>query len=96
MRNRGNINISLYLSIHNIAQNETFVQKEIGAIYKTAINLYFYYFKAFDCFIAINILLYIFIFYLYLYYYNLLYCLLYQCLYDLLKSILSHFFILLI
>ena len=81
--------------ILNIAQNQSFVQKGVGVIYKTAMNLYFCYFKA----IHINIHLYIFIFLLYLYYIHYYYksfVLLLYLSYDLLKSILRHFFILLI
>ena len=35
--------------INNGSHYQSFVQKGIGVIYKTAINLYFYNFKAFSC-----------------------------------------------
>ena len=59
--------VSLILLPYNIAQNQSFVQIEIGLIYKTAINLYFFKIKAYSCFIYLLysiILYYLIIFYI--------------------------------
>ena len=50
----------------NIAQNQTFVQIGIELIYKTAINLYFFKYQAYSCFITAYIQLYIYLFYVYI------------------------------
>ena len=55
MRDRGNINFSLYLSTYNIAQNQSFVQIEIGEKYKTIIIYFlFLYIKLYENFSKIS------------------------------------------